>query len=105
MEIIEIAQARAEGARVTKVVVAVGKLSAVLPDALRFSFEVAAQGTALEGATLEIDEVAGAGRCRACGASVALSRPFGTCACGGIDLELTQGEELHVKALEVQPCA
>jgi hydrogenase nickel incorporation protein HypA/HybF len=36
----------------------VGRLAGVLPDALRFCFDVCARGTRLEGATLEIIETA-----------------------------------------------
>jgi len=45
---------KCEGRRVVKVVVEVGRLAAVLPDALRFCFEVAACGTDAEGAVLDI---------------------------------------------------
>ena len=41
---------RAAGARVLRVRVEVGQLVAVLPDALRFCFDVCAQGTVVEGA-------------------------------------------------------
>jgi hydrogenase nickel incorporation protein HypA/HybF len=86
---------------VRRIVLEVGKLSAVLPDALRFCFDAAAEGTAAEGARLDIVEVPGIARCRACGARVELSRPFGRCECGGSDLEWLSGEELRIKEMEV----
>ena len=46
-------------ARVVAVRLEVGCLSAALPHALRFCFDVAARGTALEGAALEIEETNG----------------------------------------------
>ena len=58
---------RSGGARVARVVVEIGKLAAVLPDAVRFCFDAAAAGTVVEGATLEIREMPGhSARCRAC---------------------------------------
>jgi hydrogenase nickel incorporation protein HypA/HybF len=45
--------------RVRRVVVEIGKLSAVFPDAIRFSFELCAKGTLLEGSELEIIETSG----------------------------------------------
>ena len=45
--------------RVLRVVVEIGKRSAVMPDAVRVCFDVCAKGTVLEGATLEIVEPAG----------------------------------------------
>ena len=46
--------------RVTRVVVAIGADAAVVPDALRFCFELAAADTSVAGASLEILERAGA---------------------------------------------
>jgi hydrogenase nickel incorporation protein HypA/HybF len=53
------------------------------------------------GAALEIVEIPGLARCRACGSELALERPFGRCGCGGSDLEWLSGEELRVKEYEV----
>jgi hydrogenase nickel incorporation protein HypA/HybF len=100
-EVIAVVTERAEGARVTRVVLEIGKLSAVLPDAVRFCFDLVAEGTAAEGAVLEIIETPGRARCRACGAGLMLDRPFGRCACGGSDLEWLSGEELKIKEMEV----
>ena len=57
--IVEECAARAEGCRVTKVVVEIGELSAVLPDAVRFCFDLCCEGTPLEGAELEIVALSG----------------------------------------------
>jgi hydrogenase nickel incorporation protein HypA/HybF len=53
-EIVEVACARSGGARVRHVVVRVGRGSAVLPEALEMAFALAAEGTAAEGARIEI---------------------------------------------------
>ena len=45
--------------RVVRVKLAVGKLACVSPEALRFSFEVALDGTGHEGASLEIEVLEG----------------------------------------------
>ena len=50
--------ARLGDVRLHAVHVRVGALSGVVSDALRFSFDVAADGTPVAGATLEIEEVA-----------------------------------------------
>ena len=57
--------------KVTRVTLEIGKLSAVLPEAVRFCFDVCAKGTPIEGARLEIIETPGRGRCRDCGGEVA----------------------------------
>ncbi len=91
---------RAAGARVLRVRVEIGQLAAVLPDSLRFCFEVCARGTAVEGAELEILETPGRAVCDSCGGAVALSSPFGRCDCGGL-LRVVSGEELRVKDMEI----
>lgn len=59
MEIVDIVTRRAAGAKVRRVVVEVGALAAVLPDALAFSFELASDGTTAAGAELSIVELTG----------------------------------------------
>ncbi|HME19747.1 MAG TPA: hydrogenase maturation nickel metallochaperone HypA [Acetobacteraceae bacterium] len=98
--VVDVCAEQAAGARVLRVRVEVGRLTAVLPDALRFVFDVCAHGTALEGAELEIVDIPGRARCEACGQTVALSEPYGLCACGGM-LRIVSGEELRVKDMEV----
>jgi hydrogenase nickel incorporation protein HypA/HybF len=100
-QIVEIALERAGAGRVTRVVVEIGKLSAVLPDAVRFCFELCCEGTPLEGARLEILEPPGRARCRACQGEVVLDRPFGRCGCGSSDLDWISGEQLLIRELTV----
>ena len=100
-EIVEILRERAGARKVRRVVIEIGKLSAVLPDAVRFCFDLCTEGTPAEGATLEIVEPPGRARCRACAGEVELERPFGRCACGSTDLEWISGEELRVMEMEV----
>jgi hydrogenase nickel incorporation protein HypA/HybF len=57
--VVEAVSERAEGLRVTRVRLQVGKRTAVMPDALRFCFELCAEGTPVAGAKLEIDETPG----------------------------------------------
>ena len=100
-EVIALVAERAAGAKVTRVVLEIGKLTAVLPDAVRFCFDLCSAGTVVEGAELEIIETPGRARCLACGGEVILERPFGRCGCGGSDLEWLAGEELKIKEMEV----
>ena len=57
--VVAIVSERAQGQRVTRVRLEIGRLSAVVPDSIRFCFDICAQGTPLEGAELEIVESAG----------------------------------------------
>jgi hydrogenase nickel incorporation protein HypA/HybF len=87
--------------RVRRVVLEVGRLSGVVPDALRFCFDVCAADTVVAGASLDIREIPGLARCAACGGVVELDFPFGLCPCGSAELEVLQGRELRIKEVEV----
>jgi hydrogenase accessory protein HypB len=79
--IVAIVGERAGTSRVNRVAVEIGKLSAVMPDAVRFCFDVCAKGTCLEGAELEIREIAGRGKCLECSETFDLAAPYGRCVC------------------------
>jgi len=74
----------------------VGRLAGVVPDAMRFCFELVTAGTPLEGAALEIEQPEGRGRCRACGAAFGLADLILLCDCGSADVEVLTGRELSV---------
>lgn len=103
--IVAIASKQAAGAKVCRITLEIGQLSAVMPEAIRFCFDVCTHGTPLEGATLDILEPQGRGQCRDCGHLIDLDQPFGVCDCGSTRLDILQGEELTIKELEIDaPC-
>jgi len=100
-EILEIVTQRAQNRRVKRIVLEIGKLSCVLPDAVRFCFDLCTVGTIAEGAELEIIQPPGRGCCRRCGNEFALHTVIARCACGGSDIEWLAGEELRIKTMEI----
>jgi hydrogenase nickel incorporation protein HypA/HybF len=101
--VVGIACRQADGRRVTKVHVKVGHLRQVVPSALSFSFGLVAEGTPVEGAELEMEEIPATGRCRACAEESRFGGfPLQCGSCGGFDLEILSGEELLVESLELE---
>ena len=98
--VVEEVRARVGDARVVRVVLEVGRLAAVAPDALRFSFDVCARGTSLEGSALDIIETSGRARCRRCGLELEVIDVLPFCVCGSADLAVT-GHELRLREVEV----
>jgi hydrogenase nickel incorporation protein HypA/HybF len=88
-------------AKVLAVRLEIGTLSGVVPDAVRFCFDLVASGTTVEGARLDIDEPAGRARCRTCGTELDLPDPVLLCTCGSADLEVLSGEQLRIVSVEV----
>jgi hydrogenase nickel incorporation protein HypA/HybF len=92
---------RAGDRRVRSVRVQIGALTAVQPEAMRFCFEIAVEGTVAEGARLDIDERPAAVHCRGCGADAVLGDFLLLCPCGSADVQVTAGRELRVLSMEV----
>jgi hydrogenase nickel incorporation protein HypA/HybF len=89
--------------RVTAVWLEIGPFSGLEMDALRFSFDVVTKGTLAEGAKLEVINAPAMASCRVCGASAPITTRFDPCpACGSYVLEITTGEQLRIKQLEVE---
>lgn len=102
MQVIEEQAVRQGFSRVVVVRLEVGDLAVVEPAALRFCFEVIARGTLAEGARLEIIALPGRAWCPACGKGVTVQQRFDACpACGGFALQVTGGDEMRIKDLEV----
>ena len=94
--------AQAAGApRVRKLRLRIGSLSGVVPDSLRFAFDVVCHGTMAEGATLEIEAVPAACWCMTCRAEFECVDFFNECPrCHNVSGELRRGRELDIAAVE-----
>lgn len=87
---------------VAAVVVRVGHLRQVVPDALSFCWTLLTQDTALDGCTLEIEQVPAVIHCAGCGQDTTLDVPLLICpGCEGHDVTLRSGEEFHVVSLDL----
>ncbi len=91
-----------DGVKVARVNLKVGKFSAVVPESLRFCFEVASKETALEGAELVIEEIPVVARCRDCEAEWTVSEPVFVCqSCESGNFEILSGRELDIESIEI----
>ncbi len=89
--------------RVRTVWLEVGALAAVEVEALRFGFDVVTRDTLAQGARLEIIDVPGSAWCMQCADTVPITQRFGSCPrCGSHQIQVTDGEQLRIKELEVE---
>ena len=95
----------AAGRRVRRVMLDVGRLSGVMPDAVAFCFDAVAQGTVLDGARLDIRQIDGRASCDDCGSEFAAESIVVRCTCGSRRVRLIAGEELDIKAMEIEEAA
>ncbi|MBI3950399.1 MAG: hydrogenase maturation nickel metallochaperone HypA [Acidobacteria bacterium] len=87
---------------VQKIVVRVGALSGVVPEALQFGFEAITADTSLANAKLEIEQVPVQGKCHDCSHEFAVEDFLFVCPlCRSGRIEVIRGEELDIAYLEV----
>ena len=101
--------------RVRAVRLRVGPFAGVMPDSLRFCFDLLAREAGLAGAVLVVESAAARARCAACGAERTLE-PDGTdrwaerwlpppdpvcAACGAARVEVAGGQELQLVSIEL----
>jgi hydrogenase nickel incorporation protein HypA/HybF len=107
MSIVEMAEEEADqrgGARVDAVHLKLGVLAGVVKEALLSSYELACQGTGLQGSRLVIEEIPLVAYCPQCLAPRTLdSVQWFVCPeCKSPVSQIIQGRELQVVALEIQ---
>ena len=89
--------------RVKTVWLEIGALSGVETQAMRFGFEAVMKGTLAEGARLEIITLPGEAWCMQCAKTVPAKQRFDACPdCGSYQLQVTAGDEMKIKELEVE---
>ena len=92
---------RLPGTKIAEVRLEIGALSGVVADSLRFCFDLATEGTTLEGAQLQITEPGIRCECRTCGEEFAPDGPILLCPCGSADVTVLSGQQLTITSVKV----
>lgn len=104
MRILKQQAARHGAERILRVRVKAGRLRAVEPAQLVSCFEMFAEGTIAEGATLTIETVPVRARCKACGREYEVPRYRFECpGCGSSESDVIQGQELYIESFDAGP--
>lgn len=92
------------GARVLEVRLRVGALASVVRESLEFCYEIAAEGTPLEGSRLVVNVLPVVMHCEKCGKDVELEgvQSFRCRLCGEPCSDLRQGRELEIDSIEIE---
>jgi len=81
----------------------IGQMSAIVPDALSFCFQVITEGTALEGARLDMEMIPLRGFCRDCGKEFEIKEYAFVCPeCASTKIEAISGQDLSIVEMEVE---
>lgn len=88
--------------KVNRLVIQIGELSDVIPDAVKMCFPMCIEGTMLDGASLEIETIPAIGVCRQCSNKYNLiEHEFKCPKCQCEHWEIITGRELLIKEIEV----
>jgi hydrogenase nickel incorporation protein HypA/HybF len=103
LQIIEDSSRTQNFSRVKTVWLEIGQLAGVEAEAMRFCFEAVVNGSIAQDAKLEIIETPGQAWCMQCSENVAVQALYDECPkCGGHQLQVTGGNEMRVKELDVE---
>ncbi|MDJ0833529.1 MAG: hydrogenase maturation nickel metallochaperone HypA [Gammaproteobacteria bacterium] len=81
----------------------IGDLAGVEVDAMLFSFDAVTRNSLADGAKLNIINIPGTAWCMQCGKNVPVTERFDACPeCGSYQLQVTGGDEMRIKELEVE---
>ncbi|WP_090718646.1 hydrogenase maturation nickel metallochaperone HypA [Nitrosomonas sp. Nm166] len=103
VQLIEDTALKQSFAQVTTVWLEIGQLACVEQESLRFYFDVVAQDSIARQARLEIIEIAGQALCKQCNQDILIATYHDACPhCGSYALQVTQGDGMRIKELEVK---
>ncbi|MHA1271609.1 MAG: hydrogenase maturation nickel metallochaperone HypA [Candidatus Helarchaeota archaeon] len=100
--------------KITEVYLEIGDLTFLVPEQLKFSFDIAAKGTIAEGANFKITRIKAKIKCQKCGYQgdlnfestgnlLDMEVSLTDCPkCGKKDLEIIGGRELNIKNIKVE---
>lgn len=93
----------AEGQKVRRVGLQVGRLQMVVPDSLQFSFQLISDGTPAAEAVVEMVEIPVLLRCKECGKETEVNNPPFNCShCNSFEIEVVSGDQLIVDSVELE---
>ena len=107
MEVANIAAAsipeHMKGAKIEAVNIKVGRLSAVVPDSLRFCFDIIIKDTPHATAKLNIEQVPVVTRCEDCSHEWTVTEPVFVCTkCNSGNIRILSGQELEIVSIELE---
>ncbi len=103
--VLDIALTHAERAGATRVLaidLVIGELATIVSDSVQFYWDMIAQGTPAEGASLRFTRLPLELRCIDCGRVFTPTDSFGCPDCSGSHVRVHQGEEMRVESIEVE---
>ena len=94
---------KARARRITDIHLVIGQFSSIVDDSVQFYWDIVANDTIAQGATLHFNRIPGEMTCESCGH---VFRPqdvtFACPSCSSILVKITKGEEFRVDSIDVE---
>lgn len=103
LQVLEAESSKQGFSQVKTIYLEIGALAGVEISALEFAFEVVRRGTLAEHAQLEMIALPAQAWCMPCAQGVEIRQRFDACPqCGSYQLQVSSGDEMRIKELEVE---
>ena len=103
LQVLESSAREQQFRRVISIWLEVGTFASVEKEAMLFCFDAVSRGTLAEGADLTIIDIDAEAWCMQCCKAVSVTTRFDACPdCGSYQLQISGGDELKIKELEVE---
>ncbi|PHS70722.1 MAG: hydrogenase maturation nickel metallochaperone HypA [Methylophaga sp.] len=102
LQIIETEAQQQQFTEVKQIILDIGVLSGVEISALKFAFDVVMRGSIAEKASLKINEITAQAWCMQCAKTITIKQRYDACPdCDSYQLQVSSGDEMKIKELEV----
>jgi hydrogenase nickel incorporation protein HypA/HybF len=89
--------------RITDINLVIGQFSSIVDDSIQFYWDIIADGTLAEGATLHFDRIPGEMTCGNCGHTFHPSdRAFDCPSCNSGSVRITKGDEFRIESIDIE---
>ncbi len=93
----------AEAARVTDLYLVIGPFSSILDESVQFYWDLIAEDTICEGATLHFERIPAKLVCQDCGTAYELQRELEFCpTCQSSHVKIIQGDEFRLESIGIE---
>ncbi len=91
------------GKRVKSIKLLIGEMTSIVPDALKFAFDIVSKKTPLENALIHIKVLKAKAKCKICSKDFAIEDYAFLCPeCNSSDVEIKQGREMIIQTIEME---
>ena len=92
----------AEAAQVTDLYLVIGPFSSIVDDSVQFYWDIVAEGTICQGATLHFERIPARLVCQDCGTEYELQHELEFCpACQSSHVKIIQGDEFRLESIDI----